>query len=139
MLFEVSKLSKLNRKCWNFKYSNSNFDEILSLIISKLEYDYIELLIWSFQICLFNNVEYNLLNNDHKFSTIKLDKFNSIKILDPDIYEEIRFFEINMFNGTDKLFNIKSDNYGENTLITMGKTIDEKRLYQLLDNIFSNK
>ncbi len=135
MLLKISRLSKLNKKYWIFRYSNSDFDEILSLILNKLEYDYIELLIWSFQLNLFNDIEYTLLNNNNRFLTIKLDKLNSIKILNPYIYEEIRLFEINMFNTTEKLFKITSDNYGEYTSIIMDKTIDKKRLSRLLDKI----
>ncbi len=139
MLLKVSKLSKLNKKHWIFVYSNLDFDKILSLIFNKLEYDYIELLIWSFQLDLFNDIEYNLLNNNNKFLAIKLDKSNSIKILEPNIYEQIRLFEINIFNGNEKLFNIRSDNYGEYTSITMDKTVDGERLSQLLNNIFAKE
>ncbi len=139
MLLKVSKLSKLNKKHWNFKYSNINFDEILNLIISNLDYDYVEMLIWSSELYLFNGIDYILLNDNSKYSTIKLDKSNSIKILDPNIYESIRLFEIKIFNENNKLFNIVSDNYGEYTSITMDKTIDEKKLVQILDSIFIRK
>lgn len=139
MLLKVSKLSKLNKKHWNFKYSNINFDEILNLIISNLDYDYVEMLIWSSELYLFNGIDYILLNDNSKYSTIKLDKSNSIKILDPNIYESIRLFEIKIFNENNKLFNIVSDNYGEHTSITMAKTIDEKKLVQILDSIFIRK
>lgn len=139
MLLKLSKLSKLNKKYWNFKYSNLNFDEIINLIINNLDYDYIELLIWSFELYLFNDINYILLNDDSKYSTIKLDKSNSIKILEPSIYESIRLFEIKMFNGNNKLFNIVSDNYGEYTSITMDKTIDEESLMQILDSVFIKK
>ena len=124
---------------WNFKYSNLKFDEIINLIINNLDYDYIELLIWSSELYLFNDIDYTLLNDDSKYSTIKLDKSNSIKILEPNIYESIRLFEIKIFNENNKLFNIVSDNYGEYTSITMDKTIDEKRLVQILDSIFIKK
>ena len=124
---------------WNFKYSNLKFDEIINLIINNLDYDYIELLIWSSELYLFNDIDYILLNDDSKYSTIKLDKSNSIKILEPNIYESIRLFEIKIFNENNKLFNIVSDNYGEYTSITMDKTIDEKRLVQILDGIFIKK
>ena len=124
---------------WNFKYSNLKFDEIINLIINNLDYDYIELLIWSSELYLFNDIDYILLNDDSKYSTIKLDKSNSIKILEPNIYESIRLFEIKIFNENNKLFNIVSDNYGEYTSITMDKTIDEKRLVQILDSIFIKK
>ena len=139
MLLKLSKLSKLNKKYWNFKYSNLNFDEIINLIINNLDYDYIELLIWSFELYLFNDIDYILLNDDSKYSTIKLDKSNSIKILELSIYESIRLFEIKMFNGNNKLFNIVSDNYGEYTSITMDKTIDEESLMQILDSVFIKK
>lgn len=139
MLLKLSKLSKLNKKYWNFKYSNLNFDEIINLIINNLDYDYIELLIWSFELYLFNDIDYILLNDDSKYSTIKLDKSNSIKILEPSIYESIRLFEIKMFNGNNKLFNIVSDNYGEYTSITMDKTIDEENIMQILDSVFIKK
>ena len=139
MLLKLSKLSKLNKKYWNFKYSNLNFDEIINLIINNLDYDYIELLIWSFELYLFNDIDYILLNDDSKYSTIKLDKSNSIKILELSIYESIRLFEIKMFNGNNKLFNIVSDNYGEYTSITMDKTIDEENIMQILDSVFIKK
>lgn len=136
MLLKVAKVSKLNKKKWFFKYSNNDFDEIVNLIISNLDYDYIELLIWSAELYLFYDIEYDMLFDDGKFSTIKLDKANSIKILEPSIYEEIRFFEIQIFNVNERIFNISSDNYGEYTSITMKKTIDEEKLHQLLEYIF---
>ena len=139
MLLKVSKLSKLNKKYWNFKYSNIDFDEILSLIINNLDYDYIELLIWSVVLYLFNDIDYVSLNHNSKYSTIKLDKSNSIKILEPNIYESIRLFEIKIFNENNKIFNIVSENYGEYTSITMDKTIDEERLMQILESIFTEK
>lgn len=137
MLLEVSKLSRLNRKHWFFKYSNLDFDEILNLIIHNLDYDYIELSIWSFQLDLFNNIKYDFLKPSDRLSTIKLDKSNSLKILDPATYENIRLFEIKMFKGSEKLFDISSDNYGEYTSITMDKNICEGRLFQLLNVIFT--
>ena len=97
MLLKVSKLSKWDKKHWIFKYSNSDFDEIINLIINNLDYDYIELLIWSAELYLFNDIDYILLNDNRKFSTIKIDKSNSIKILEPSIYDEIRHFEIKIF------------------------------------------
>ena len=98
MLLKVSKLSKWDKKHWIFKYSNSDFDEI-----------------------------------------IKIDKSNSIKILEPSIYDEIRHFEIKIFNENNKLFYLVSDNYGEYTSINMDKTIDEEKLTQILDSIFIKK
>ena len=139
MLLKVSKLSKLNKKHWCFKYSNLNFDEIISLMINNLDYDYIELLICSFELYLFNDIDYILLDDNRKFSTIKIDKSNSIKILEPSIYDEIRHFEIKIFNENNKLFYLVSDNYGEYTSINMDKTIDEEKLTQILDSIFIKK
>lgn len=139
MLLKVSKLSKWDEKHWIFKYSNSDFDEIINLIINNLDYDYIELLIWSAELYLFNDIDYILLNDDRKFSTIKIDKSNSIKILKPSIYDEIRNFEIKIFNENNKLFYLVSDNYGEYTSINMDKTIDEEKLTQILDSIFIKK
>ena len=43
MLLEISKFSKFNKKNWDLKYSNSEFDKILELIIRNLEYEYIEM------------------------------------------------------------------------------------------------
>ena len=105
MLLKVSKLSKWDKKHWIFKYSNSDFDEIINLIINNLDYDYIELLIWSAELYLFNDIDYILLNDNRKFSTIKIDKSNSIKILEPSIYDEIRHFEIKIFNENNKFKN----------------------------------
>ena len=155
MLLKISKLSKFDKYHWeskplknsilskfskkaDFIYKNEDFDEVLSLILTKLEYDYIELSIWSFQLDLFSNIEYNHINNRDRFSIITLDKSNSIKILNPRIYEEIRLFEINVFNGNEKLLNIKSDNYGEHTSITVDKSISKERLLLLLNNVFTS-
>ena len=81
MLLKVSKLSKWDKKHWIFKYSNSDFDEIINLIINNLDYDYIELLIWSAELYLFNDIDYILLNDNKKFSTIKIDKYFRTKYL----------------------------------------------------------
>ena len=72
MLLKVSKLSKWDKKHWIFKYSNSDFDEIINLIINNLDYDYIELLIWSAELYLFNDIDYILLNDNRKFFFISL-------------------------------------------------------------------
>lgn len=132
MILKVSKLSKLCKKHWVIKYSNSDFDEILKLMIINLDYDYIKLQIWSAELYLFSNTEYVLLYNDNKFSIIEINRLNSIKILEPIIYEQIRFFEIKIFNNGQNLFDISYDNYGEHTSITIDKTINEEMLYKLL-------
>ena len=59
-----------------------------------------------------------------------------INILEPSIYDEIRHFEIKIFNENNKLFYLVSDNYGEYTSINMDKTIDKEKLTQILDSIF---
>ena len=71
MLLKVSKLSKWDKKHWIFKYSNSDFDEIINLIINNLDYDYIELLIWSAELYLFNDIDYILLVFMMKLDTLK--------------------------------------------------------------------
>ena len=134
MKFKISKLSKLCKKRW-FIYSNSDFDEILKMMIINLDYDYIELRIWSAELWLFYNIEYTLLYNDYKFAIIKINKLNSIMILEPTIYEAIRLFEIKIFNNGQNLFDISSDNYGEYTSITMDKTVSEENINKLLDII----
>ena len=60
MLLEISKFSKYNKKNWDLKYSNFEFDKILELIIRNLEYEYIEMLIWTFQLNLFNDIKYSV-------------------------------------------------------------------------------
>ena len=139
MLLEISKFSKFNKKNWDLKYSNSEFDKILELIIRNLEYEYIEMLIWSFQLNLFNDIKYKILDMDGKFSVIKLDKVNSIKILNQDIYDEIRYFEIYTYNKDEKLFSLISDNYGEHTSITIGKNISKDMLDKMMNAIFKGK
>ena len=104
-------------------------------MLNKLEYDYIVLLIWTLELKLFNNIEYELLSKNNRFSTIKIVKPNSIMILEPDIYENIRLFEIEIFTGNKKLFNIFSDNYGEYTSITMDKIISEDKALEMLEYI----
>jgi len=136
MMLKISKLSKLCKKRW-FIYANSDFDEILKMMIINLDYDYIELRIWNAELYLFNNIEYTLLYNDYKFATIKISKLNSIMILEPTIYEAIRLFEIKIFNNEQKMFVISSDNYGEYTSITMDKSINEEILCKLFGNIFT--
>lgn len=124
MLLEISKFSKYNKKNWDLKYSNFEFDKILELII------------WTFQLNLFNDIKYTILDMDGKFSVIKLDKVNSIKILNQDIYDEIRYFEIYTYNKDEKLFSLISDNYGEYTSITIGKNISKDKLDKMMDAIF---
>lgn len=136
MLLKISRLSKFCKKYWIFKYSNKNFDNILRLILNKMEYNHVELTIWSFQVNLFDTIEHKRLVDGKKFSTVILDKTNSIKFMDSDIYDEIRFFEINIYCNNERFFNINSDNYGEYTSITMDKNIDEDKLLKLLDEIF---
>lgn len=137
-MLKISKLSKFCKKRW-FIYSNSDFDEIFKIIIVNLDYDYIELRIWSAELHLFSNIEHVLIYNDNKFSTIKINKSNCIKILEPTIYEEIRLFEIKIFNNGQKLFDISSDNYGEHTSITMDKTVSEENINKLLYIIDTKK
>ena len=105
------------------------------MMIINLDYDYIELRIWSAELWLFYNIEYTLLYNDYKFAIIKINKLNSIMILEPTIYEAIRLFEIKIFNNGQNLFDISSDNYGEYTSITMDKTVSEENINKLLDII----
>ena len=135
-MLKVSKLCKLCKKRWLFKYSNSDFDEILKRMIANLDYDYIELQIWTAELYLFHNMEYRLLYNDNKFSVIIMNKSNSIKILEPTIYEEIRLFRMKILKNGQSFFEISSDNYGEHTSITMDKTVNEEMLYKLLDSVF---
>ena len=125
MLLEISKFSKFNKKNWDLKYSNSEFDKILELIIRNLEYEYVEMLIWSFQLNLFNDIKYTILDMDGKFSVIKLDKVNSIKIY--------------TYNKDEKLFSLISDNYGEYTSITIGKNISKDMLDKMMNAIFKGK
>ena len=123
----------MKRKCF-LKYSNSEFDKILKQIFINVDYDYIELQIWTAEMYLFNNIEYTLLSSENNFSIIKINKFNSINILEPTVYEKIRFFKIKIFSNEDKLFDISSDNYGEYTSITFSKTISKEDLDQILNN-----
>lgn len=97
-------------------------------------YDHIELTIWSFQVDLFKGIDYKLLTENKKFSTLILTKNNSIHFTSPDIYNEIRLFEINIYCNDKKLFTIRSDNYGEYTSITMDKTVDKGTLLKLFEN-----
>lgn len=135
MLLEISKLSKFSKKQWVFKYKNENFDDILVSILKKLKYDYIELTIYSFEVYLFKEIDYKRIANNPKFSTLMLSKNSSIEFTNPKIFDEIRLFEMNIFCNDEKLFNIKSDNYGEYTSIDMAKTISEERLLKMLEDI----
>ena len=137
MLLSISRMSKHSKKHWYFKYSNENFDEIIKLIFYKMQYDYIALTIWPFQMDLFKDFEYKYLVDDKRFSTIIFNKTYSIKFIDSEFYDEIRMFEINIYYNNKKLFNIESDNYGEYTSIRMNKVIEEDELLQMLDEIFN--
>lgn len=138
-MLKVSKSNNFFKKRWIFEYKNLDFDEIINAILNNAKYDYIVLSIWSYELYLFCDIEHELIYDDNKFSIIKLDKSNSIKILEPTIYEEIRHFEIRMFNNGQKLFEISSDNYGESTSITMDKTVKEETLLQVLKDIAQYK
>lgn len=133
----VSRLSKFYKKQWLFKYKNENFDEIVKLIFNKMKYDFIELTIWTFEVDLIKEIDYKLLANNQKFSTLLLTKNSSIEFINSNIYDEIRLYKIDIYCSNEKFFRIESDNYGEYTSITMDKTIDEERLFKLLDNIFT--
>ena len=132
---KVSKLSKFFKKCWVLKYSNSDFDKILKQVIINADYDYIELRIWSAELYLLSEIEYVLIYSDNKYSTVKINKSNCIKILEPTLYENIRLFEMKMFSDEQILFDISSDNYGEHTSITVGKTISKDQMDQILNSI----
>ena len=56
MLLRISKLSKFSKKYWDFIYKNEDFDDILNLVLNKMNYDYIELTLWSFETNLLNTI-----------------------------------------------------------------------------------
>ena len=99
------------------------------------DYDYIELRIWSAELYLLSNMEYVSIFNDNQFSTVKMNKSDCIKILEPTLYENIRLFEMKMFSDEQLLFDISSDNYGEYTSIAVGKTISKDQMDQILNSI----
>lgn len=137
MLLRISKLSKFSKKHWDFIYKNEDFDDILNLVLNKMNYDYIELTLWSFQINLLNTIEYTCLVNGKRFSTLMLDKVNSINLMNPKLFDDIRLFEIVIYCGNEKFFRFTSDNYGEHTSITMEKSVEESELSRLLLDIFA--
>ena len=134
---KISMLDKFSKKNVDFIYKNEDFVDILDLVLNNMSYDYIELTIWSFETNLLDTIEYASLVNKKPFSTLILDKANSIKLMNPKIYDDIRLFKINIYCDNEKFFRFTSDNYGEHTSITMKKNIDEQKLFQLLDDIFS--
>ena len=136
MLLNISKTSRIYKNQWLFEYNKKNFDHIVRLILNKMKYDYIELTIWSFQLDLLIGIDYELLVDNKKFSTLILTRNSSIQFTNPNLYDEIRLFEIIMYCNEEKLFKINSDNYGEYTSISMDKTIDKEIILELLDNIF---
>ena len=137
MLLDISKLSRLSKNQWVFKYKNENFEDIVRLLLSKMEYDYIELTIWTFQVDLFKEIDHEVMAGNSSFSMLKLSKESSIKFSNPNILdEEIRFFEMNIYCNNEIFFKLTSDNYGEYTTINMGKTIDKEGLLEILNNVF---
>ena len=136
MLLKISRLSKFSKKYWNFIYKNEDFDNILNLVLNKMSYDYIELTLWSFETNLLNTIEYTCIVNGKRFSTLMLDKANSIKLMNQKIYDDIRLFEIVVYCDNEKFFRFTSDNYGEHTSITMEKNVEEERISRLLSYIF---
>ena len=126
IVIKISKLGKLSKKGYIIKYSNWDFDEIFKIMITNLDFNYIKLQIWSKELYLFCDIEYALLCSDSKFTFIEINKSNSIKILKPSVYEQLRFFEIKIFNNEQNLFTISYDNYGEYTSIAASEKIDDK-------------
>lgn len=132
---KISMLSKFSKKHVDFIYKNEDFYDILSLVLNKMSYDYIELTIWSCETNLLDTIEYTSLVNENRFSTLVLDKANSIKLMNPKIYDSIRLCNINICRDNEKFFRFTSDNYGEHTSISIKKNIDEQK--HLLDEIFA--
>ena len=137
MLLKISKLSKFSKKYWDFIYKNEDFDNILNLVLNRMSYDYIELTLWSFETNLLNTIEYTCLVNGKRFSILMLDKTNSIKLMNPKIFDNIRLFEIVIYCDNSKFFKFTSDNYGEYTSITMDKHVEEDQISKLLMDIFA--
>lgn len=136
MLLNISKPSRFcgKRDC---RYLNQDFDDILSLILNRMNYDHIELTLWPHEMGFLSTIEFEHLVGGNRFSAIKLDKNNSIKLMEQKIYENLRFFEINLYCGNKKFFRITSDNYGEHTSITIEKSVKENEISALLVDVFS--
>lgn len=137
MLLKISKLSEFSKKYWDFVYKNEDFDDILNLVLNKMNYDHIELTLWSFQTKLLNTIEHTRLVNKKRFSTLRLDKVNSIKLMNSKVFNEIRLFEIVVCCGNENFFRFTSDNYGEHTSITMNKSVEISEVSKLLLDIFA--
>lgn len=134
---KISMLGKFSKKNVSFIYKNEDFYDILNLVLNNMSYDYIKLTIWSFQTDLLDTIEYTCLANEKRFATLILDKANSIKLMNPKIYDDLRLCNIHIYCDHEQFFRFTSDNYGEHTSITIKKVIDEQKLFQLLDDIFS--
>ena len=130
-----SIFSQFSKNRWFFTYANADFDDILKQIMINADYDYIELRIWSAELYLLSNMEYVSIFNDNQFSTVKMNKSDCIKILEPTLYENIRLFKMKMFSDEQLLFDISSDNYGEYTSIAVGKTISKDQMDHILNSI----
>lgn len=136
MLLKIQKLlSSLDKNYWHLKYSNEFFREIIKKIMEKTDFEHIEIFCWTKEISLFSWIEYEKAKENNKFTTLKMDKENSIRFIYSDIFHKLRLFEFNIFSKGSKVFNITSDNYGEHTTIKISKFIEENSLLKILDNI----
>ena len=120
--------SKHNKKYYHFKFLNDEFEDILWMLLTKFEYDYVVLKISSFELESLNKIEYQIISFKKQRATIKINKTNIINIMNSFINDDLRSFELDIYFNNKKCFNIISENYGEFTSIVMEKSIDKKIL-----------
>lgn len=137
MHISISKLSNFNKKNWIIKHNKIDFEEILLKTLEKLVYENINLSIWKFQLDLFKEINFEIINEDNKFYTIELNSINCKFLYKKNIVEQLRWFSLKVFLLNQNYLIFDSDNYGEYTNIKINKGVSKDDVELIIKNILS--